>query len=143
MTLATWLGIQVLRVLPRIRLSHAVGRLCDRPLPSRISRVVERAYVRLYGVDMTDVAPRQGAYPTIDAFFTRPLRPGARAISQARVVSPANGRLVALGRIETGARFRVKAQDYAADEPCTANAGSRTYPPVFFPVRAAVGTKFV
>ena len=116
MTLATWLAIQVLRVLPRTRLSHTVGRLCDRPLPSRISRVVERAYVRLYGVDMTDVAPRQGAYPTIDAFFTRPLRPGARAISQARVISPADGRLVALGRIETGARFRVKAQDYAADE---------------------------
>jgi len=78
--------------------------------------MVERAYMRVYGVDMTDVAPRQSAYPTIDAFFTRPLRSGARVISQARVVAPADGRLVALGRIETGARFRVKAQDYAANE---------------------------
>jgi phosphatidylserine decarboxylase len=56
----------------------------------------------MYGVDMTNVALRQGAYPTIDAFFTRPLRPGARAISRARVVAPADGRLVGLGRIEPG-----------------------------------------
>jgi phosphatidylserine decarboxylase len=55
---------------------------------------------------MTDLAPRQGAYPTLDAFFTRPLRPGARTIGQARVVSPADGALVALGRIEREARFR-------------------------------------
>jgi phosphatidylserine decarboxylase len=80
MTVATWLTIQVLRALPRRRLSDAVGRLCDGQLPANISRAVERAYVRLYGVDMTDVAPRQGAYSTLDAFFTRPLRPGARTI---------------------------------------------------------------
>jgi phosphatidylserine decarboxylase len=115
MTPATWLGVQVLRVLPRTRLSRAVGWLCDNPLPASVSRAVERAYTRVYGVDMTDVAPRLGAYPTIDAFFTRPLRAGARSISQSRVVSPADGRLVALGRIEQGAHFRVKAQDYAAE----------------------------
>jgi phosphatidylserine decarboxylase len=116
MTLATWLTVQVLRALPRRRLSRAAGRLCARQLPSGVSRVVERAYVRVYGVDMTDVAPRQSAYSTLDAFFTRPLRPGARTIGQARVVSPADGALVALGRIEREARFRVKAQDYAAHE---------------------------
>jgi len=116
MKLGTWLSAQVLRALPRARLSRGVGRLCDRRLPSSISRAIERAYVRVYGVDMTDVSPRRDAYPTFDAFFTRSLRPGAREISQARVVSPADGRLVALGRIESGARFRVKAQEYGAHE---------------------------
>jgi len=116
MRLATWLSAQVLRALPRTRLSRGVGRLCDRQLPAPISRAVVHAYVRAYGVDMADVSPRQDAYPSFDAFFTRPLRPGAREISQARVVMPADGRLVALGRIEQGARFRVKAQDYAAHE---------------------------
>jgi len=77
---------------------------------------VERAYVRVYGVDMSDVSPRPDAYPTFDAFFTRPLRPGAREISLARVVAPADGRLIAVGRIERSKSFRVKAQDYAADE---------------------------
>ena len=116
MTLATRLTIQVLCALPRRRLSHAVGSVCERPLPASLSRAVQRAYVRIYGVDMTDVAPHHGTYPTIDAFFTRPLRPGARPISHARVVAPADGRLVALGRIEPSARFRVKAQDYTADD---------------------------
>jgi phosphatidylserine decarboxylase len=113
---ASWLAIQVLRALPRTRLSQAVGRLCDRPLPANISRAIEHAYTRVYGVDMTDVTPHHGAYPTIDAFFTRSLRAGARPISQSPVVSPADGRVVAIGRIEPEAHFRVKAQDYAADE---------------------------
>jgi phosphatidylserine decarboxylase len=77
---------------------------------------MERAYVRLYGVDMADVLPRRDAYPTFDAFFTRPLRPGARRISHARVVAPADGRVVAIGRIDEEARFRVKNQGYAAHE---------------------------
>jgi phosphatidylserine decarboxylase len=116
MTIATWLVVQALRALPRVGLSRAVGRVCDMPLPAGVSRLVERGYARAFGVDMTDVAPRQNAYPTLDAFFTRPLRPGARAVSPARVVAPADGRLVAAGPIEAGARLRVKAQDYGADE---------------------------
>jgi phosphatidylserine decarboxylase len=116
MRLGPWLSAQVLRALPRTRLSRVVGRLCDRRLPALLSRAVARAYVRVYGVDMADVSPRRDAYPSFDAFFTRPLRPGAREISQARVVVPADGRLVAVGRIEKGAQFRVKAQDYAAHE---------------------------
>jgi len=116
MRFGTWLSAQVLRALPRSRLSRVVGRLCDRRLPPPLSHAVERAYVRLYGVDMVDVSPRRDAYPSFDAFFTRPLRPGAREISQARMVVPADGRLVAVGQIEEGAQFRVKAQDYAAHE---------------------------
>jgi phosphatidylserine decarboxylase len=72
--------------------------------------------VRLYKVDLGDVARRREPYPSFDAFFTRPLRPDARGISQARVVSPADGRLIALGRIDRDASFRVKAQHYAAHE---------------------------
>jgi phosphatidylserine decarboxylase len=65
---------------------------------------------------MADVVPRREPYPSLDSFFTRPLRPGARRISQARVVAPADGRLIALGRIDSAASFHVKAQNYAAHE---------------------------
>lgn len=116
MRLVRWLTAQVLRALPRTRLSRAVGGLCDSPLPSLLSRAVERTYTRVYGVDLADVSPRRDPYPTFDAFFTRALRPNAREISPARVVAPADGQLVTLGRIGSGARFRVKAQDYAANE---------------------------
>jgi len=84
---------------------------------------VQRVYVHLYGVDMSDVAHQRGAYPTFDAFFTRPLRSGARGISAARIVCPADGRLVAVGRIEDGACFRVKAQDYSARDLIGQEAG--------------------
>lgn len=81
-----------------------------------VSRGLERAYVRLYRVEMNDVAPRQSAYPSFDAIVTRPLRPDARPIGNARVVAPADGRLVGVGRLDPGARFRVKAQEYEASE---------------------------
>jgi phosphatidylserine decarboxylase len=116
MRFGSWLSVQVLRALPRKRLSRAVGRWCDVRLPRLVSRGIQRVYGGVYGVDMTDVAPRPDAYPSFDAFFTRPLRPGARAIGDARVVAPADGRLVATGPIEAGARFRVKAQDYVAHD---------------------------
>lgn len=93
-----------------------MGRLCERPLPPGVSRAVVGAYVRAYGVDLTDVAAPQGAYPTFDAFFTRALRPGARPVARAGVVSPADGRLVALGRFAGGTRLRVKDQDYNASD---------------------------
>jgi len=116
MSLATWLSVQILRALPRQRLSRAVGRVCEMPLSPRVSTAVTRTFVSLAGVDMSDVAPRDRPYPNFDAFFTRPLRPGTRPVSGARVVSPADGRVVALGRIARGARFRVKQQDYTAGE---------------------------
>ena len=113
MRIGTWTSVQILRCLPRKALSQSIGWLCDRRLPACISRAAQRVFVRLHAVDMSDVAHQRGAYPTFDACFTRPLRSEARAISAAPIVCPADGRLVALGRIEGGARFRVKAQDYS------------------------------
>ncbi|MGE0463689.1 MAG: archaetidylserine decarboxylase [Vicinamibacterales bacterium] len=116
MSLATWLSVQLLRALPRSHVSRAVGRVCELPLSPGLSTAATGTFARLAGVDMRDVAPRDRPYPTFDAFFIRPLRPGARPVGRARVVSPADGRVVAMGRIASGGCFHVKQQDYTADE---------------------------
>jgi phosphatidylserine decarboxylase len=90
--------------------------LCDQELPSPLSRIVAAAYCRAYRVDMDEVAPRAGAYPSFDAFFTRPLRPGARSVSADPVVSPADGALKAKGSIEDGGTLLVKGTRYSAAE---------------------------
>jgi phosphatidylserine decarboxylase len=76
---------------------------------------VTSAYVRAYGVDMSEVV-HNGAYPSFDAFFTRPLRGGARAISEDAVVSPADGVIVDAGITDRNAEIVVKGRPYDVSE---------------------------
>jgi phosphatidylserine decarboxylase len=115
-SLSTFAAAQILRALPRVQLSRAVGRLCDQPLPPGLSRAIQRAYCQAYRVNMEEAEGSIGSYSSFDEFFTRPLRKGARAISADRVVSPADGKLSCIGRIDTGARIHVKGQLYEAGE---------------------------
>jgi phosphatidylserine decarboxylase len=111
-SVTSFAAAQLLRVLPRVGISRAVGRLCERQLPPQVSRAIAEAYCRAYSVDMGEVEPLEGAYPSFDAFFTRALRKGARAVSEDAVVSPADGLLSAIGRVEPGARIVVKGRPY-------------------------------
>ncbi len=112
MSVTTFAAAQLLRALPRVRLSRAVGRLCDRPLSPGVSRVIARAYARAYRVDLSEAERADDGYASFDAFFTRRLRSGARTIERAGVVSPADGRLEATGPIDAGARLFVKGKPY-------------------------------
>src|SRR5512133_3098476 len=113
---ASFAAAQILRILPRECISRAVGRCCDLTMPSLVSQLVSRSYSQLFNVDMSEVAVPHGGYRSFDAFFTRPLRTGARAIAAAPLVSPADGRLSALGPIDDGARLFVKGQPYEVGE---------------------------
>jgi phosphatidylserine decarboxylase len=115
-SLSTFAAAQILRALPRVHISRAVGRLCDQPIPSGLARAVERAYCRAYRVNMDEAEGLLGSYPSFDAFFTRPLRKGARSISSDPVVSPADGKLSCFGRVDVGARIHVKGQLYEVGE---------------------------
>lgn len=115
MSVATYAAAQLLRLVPRSGLSKAVGKLCERPLSPGMARTVTNLYIRAYGVDMTEVA-LPAAYDCFDAFFTRPLRSGARTVSQDAVVSPADGKLVARGPIAPSATITVKRTPYDVGE---------------------------
>jgi phosphatidylserine decarboxylase len=115
-SVTTFAAAQLLRVLPRVQISRAVGRLCEKSLPAPVSRAIADAYCRAYSVDMDEVEPLDGAYPSFDAFFTRALRKGVRSVSEDAVVSPADGLLSAVGAIERGARIVVKGRGYQVAE---------------------------
>lgn len=116
MSFSTFAAAQLLRALPRVRISRAVGRLCDRQLPRNISSPLFRAYCRAYRVNLDEANPTSEGYASFDEFFTRSLRPGARTISSDAVVSPADGRLSVTGRIDAGARLFVKGKPYEVGE---------------------------
>lgn len=129
MSVATFAAAQVLRALPRTRVSRAVGRLCDLKLPAPISRAVVNLYVRAYGVDTEECVPCQGAYPSFDQFFTRELREGRRAIAAGErdVVSPADGKIESLGPIDADGSLLVKQRPYAVSELVGDSADARRY----------------
>jgi phosphatidylserine decarboxylase len=118
MSVASFAAVQILRALPRTRVSRAVGRLCEASLPAGVSRAVVGLYVKAYRVDMDECQPREGAYESFDQFFTRELKPGQRAIcSNAReIASPADGKIEAIGPVDLEGTLLVKKQMYRVDE---------------------------
>jgi len=118
--IGTYAFAQLLRVLPRERITRAVGRLCDLPLHPTVSRFAVSAYTRAYDVNLEEAEPLngRGAYRSFDAFFTRALRAGARPIAAPAdtLISPADGRLDATGSVSDDGTIVVKGKPYRAED---------------------------
>ena len=113
---ASRLAAQTVRVLPRKRLSRALGWLASARAPRWLVGVAVAAFVRTYGVDLSEAdVPRDG-FRTFDQFFTRKLRAGVRLIDadSSALVSPADGRLDDLGEITPTGQLIVKGHAYTA-----------------------------
>lgn len=93
-----------------------MGRLSETQLPQPVSRLVMGAYARAYRVDLGEAQPESRPYASFDAFFTRPLVEGVRPVAASQVVSPADGQLSALGRVDAGGRIHAKGQGYSLAE---------------------------
>ncbi len=99
----------------RERASRAPWAVSSTPsfLPA-ISKRIVGLYARAYRVDLDEAAPIEGEFPSFDAFFTRALRDGARppCPSADAFASPADGRVEAIGPVESGGRILVKGKPY-------------------------------
>jgi phosphatidylserine decarboxylase len=117
MSAVTYATAQILRVLPRARIGRAIGRLAEHPWPQPLGRAVVRLYSRVYDVRLDECAQDDG-WTSFDAFFTRRLRPGARAVDPdpRTLVSPADGRIESMGSIDERGRFVVKGRPYSVEE---------------------------
>jgi phosphatidylserine decarboxylase len=125
-SLTTFAVAQLIRALPRVQLSRAVGALADKTLSATPSRIVERVYRTFYDVNL-DEAEAKGPYPSFDAFFTRALRPGVRPIASSSLVSPADGQLSSLGPVDGQGTILVKRQAYSVAELLGSSEGAERY----------------
>src|SRR5262245_18879961 len=98
--------------------SALVGWLADRSVPRPLRGLVYGGYCRWTRADPREAELALDAYPSLGAFFVRRLKPGARALDPDphALLSPCDGTLQALGRIERGTLLQAKGQDYAVDE---------------------------
>lgn len=115
---ASRVAAEALRLLPRKRLSRAIGRLAATPAGRAVIDRSIDLYVRAYDVDLGEAVAPPGGFRTFDEFFTRALKPGARPIEgdENTLISPADGLLEDIGPIEPGALLRVKGQEYEVGE---------------------------
>jgi phosphatidylserine decarboxylase len=105
-----------------------MGQLADVRWSPSLGRAVVGAYSRVYDVRLDEAAQASG-WASFDAFFTRPLRDGARAIDGGKdaIVCPADGRLDSLGAVDAKSRFFVKGRPYAVEELVGSAEEARRY----------------
>jgi phosphatidylserine decarboxylase len=93
-----------------------VGKLAECRTPWLKNALIKR-FIEQYDVNMGEAAePDYQYYENFNAFFTRPLREGAREICESGLASPADGAISQLGDIVDGRIFQAKGQSYTALE---------------------------
>jgi phosphatidylserine decarboxylase len=101
-------------VLPKRGLTAFAGRVASRERGATTTRLV-RWFIRKYGVDMSEAAePDPAAYASFNDFFTRALKPGARPLAAADLVSPVDGTISQLGAIERDQIVQAKGHHYSS-----------------------------
>jgi len=110
--------IQAQRVVPQHQLSRVVGKLAASEHPI-IKNTVIQAFKAQYGIDMS-IAEQSNAlkFKSFNDFFTRSLKQGARQIDTdpRSIVSPADGAISQLGKIEEGDIFQAKGQSFSVEK---------------------------
>lgn len=105
--------ILLLAVLPKHALSRGAGWLATRTIPIGWRSAVYRGYSRLFGAKPEEAELPLEQYPSINAFFTRALKPGLRPIAAHAIVSPVDAAVGAYGTVEAGTLVQAKGRTYA------------------------------
>ncbi len=99
-------------LLPKQALTALAGRLASARGGAATTGAI-RWFVGRYGVNMDEAEnPDIAAYPTFNEFFTRPLKPGARPLADARLVCPVDGAVSQFGPIDADRIFQAKGHRY-------------------------------
>ncbi|MDO6564837.1 archaetidylserine decarboxylase [Amphritea sp. 1_MG-2023] len=106
------LFILLQHLLPQHLLSRAVGYLADSRC-NWIKRPFIKTFAKRYRVNMAEALIEDlDQYDHFNAFFTRALKADARPLDDAAVVSPADGEISQIGRIDYGRIVQAKGRGY-------------------------------
>ncbi len=102
-------------ISPHHLLSRFTGFLADLESPKWLINRVISAFAGYFGVAMEEAAePDTGAYGSFNAFFTRPLREGARPLAEGDILCPADGVISQIGDIAGGQLLQAKGRYFTA-----------------------------
>lgn len=111
-------ALRLLRRLPQGALSRGFGWMADAPIPRGLRPAVLGAFARAVGADVSEAAEPLDAYPTLNRFFTRTLKPGARSwpADRSLVASPVDGAVGQAGVVREGRLIQAKGRLYAVED---------------------------
>ncbi|KRY41209.1 Succinate dehydrogenase [ubiquinone] flavoprotein subunit, mitochondrial [Trichinella spiralis] len=106
-------SVKVYRSLPLKPLSRAWGKVNSMEIPTILRRPLLGAYVRYYKCNLNEaVVDDLRAYPSLQDFFRRAIRPDLRPIADVSLVSPADGVVQWCGKISDGVLSQIKGITY-------------------------------
>lgn len=99
-------------IIPQHGLSRLVLNLTRLPL-GIVTHWGIKYFIHYYGVDMQAARwQKANDYKTFNQFFTRALRPNARPLANADIISPVDGQISQIGRIKQGCLLQAKGQEF-------------------------------
>ena len=115
MSLVTQLKVLPQYLVPQHALSSAIHWLTTRESPW-LKNLLIKGFIRLYDIDLSEAARSNPEdYRSFNDFFTRALKPDARPIAEAPLVSPADGTISQSGRVDTNRLIQAKCHDYTLE----------------------------
>ncbi|GAA6004001.1 hypothetical protein JCM10207_006506 [Rhodosporidiobolus poonsookiae] len=120
--------VHVIGALPLRSISRLYGAVNAYELPVWFRVPGYKLYSYIFGVNLDEADPPDlREYRSMSEFFMRRLKPGARPIDDAPIVSPADGRVVNFGVIEGGQIASIKGATYSL-QALLQGAGDATTP---------------
>lgn len=98
----------ILDVIPKTVITKLVGGLTK----NKISKPLIKPYCWFYKIDLSEVEKNVREYENLNEFFTRKLKTGERTIASNEIVSPVDGYVKEVGKIEKGNMIQVKGVNY-------------------------------
>ena len=105
--------ILLLSVLPKHGMSRMAGGLANLTVPRPLRKPVYRGFARLFGAALDEVELPLSDYASINAFFTRQLKPGLRPVAAEAIVSPVDAAVGAYGPVVHDVLVQAKGRDYS------------------------------
>ncbi|MFY0640697.1 MAG: phosphatidylserine decarboxylase [Bermanella sp.] len=103
-------------IIPQHTLSRIVGWFASTKIELIKSTFIKK-FAAKYDVNMSEAKIEDlDQFANFNDFFTRELKDGARPIADAKLVSPADGAVSQLGKIELGRCFQAKGRDFSVVE---------------------------
>ena len=105
--------ILLLSVLPKHGMSRIAGGVANLPVPRPLRPFVYRSFARVFGARLDEVELPLSEYGSINAFFTRQLKPGLRPVATQAIVSPVDGTVGAYGPVADDVLVQAKGRNYS------------------------------
>jgi len=108
----------ILVLLPQHLYSRLLGWISYIHLPRFIMLPFLRAFVRYFHIDVDEAEMALHEYPSLNRFFTRSLKEGARTVDRRKnsIVSPVDGTVSRFGEITEGRMIQAKGIDYTLSD---------------------------